>query len=53
MYANLKMIPVETILGMGVRWVKENGVGVNSSVIHLLWLRTFVNATMYPHQHNN
>jgi hypothetical protein len=27
MYANVKMIPVETILGMGAGRIKENGGG--------------------------
>jgi hypothetical protein len=27
--------------------------GVNSSVKYLIHLRTFVNATVYPHSHND
>jgi hypothetical protein len=44
MYENGKMIPVETIPGMGGGRIKENDGGVNSTMIHC---RTFVNITMY------
>jgi hypothetical protein len=45
---------VETIPGMGEEGIKESsGEGVNSSMIYLICVRTFVNATMYPTQHNN
>jgi hypothetical protein len=38
MNANGKMIPVETISQMGRRgWIKENGVGVNSNMIYLIY----------------
>jgi hypothetical protein len=43
MYGNGKMITVETIPGM------KGGEGVNSNMIHLIFARTFVNATMYPY----
>jgi hypothetical protein len=33
--------------------IKENGGGVNSSMIYLIIVRTFVNATMYPNLHSN
>jgi hypothetical protein len=32
MYENGKMRPVETIPGMGREGIKENGVGVNSTM---------------------
>jgi hypothetical protein len=40
-----KIIPVETIPGM--REIKENGRGGWIQVWYIV--RTFVNATMYPH----
>jgi hypothetical protein len=48
MYVNGKVRPVETITGMGggQRRMVE---GVNSSMIYLLYIRTFVDATMYLH----
>jgi acyl CoA:acetate/3-ketoacid CoA transferase beta subunit len=47
MYVNAKMIPVETVPGMGGsrRAVEE----VNSSVIYLIRCKNFVNATRHPH----
>jgi hypothetical protein len=50
MYVNGEMIPVETIPGIGGRRIKENGEGMNSS---MTYCKTFVNATVYPTQHNN
>jgi hypothetical protein len=53
MYVNEKVRLAETILGMGVRGrIKEMMEGVNLSMIYLIIVRSFVNATMYP-QHNN
>jgi hypothetical protein len=41
MYVNgKKMIPVETILGMGGRWIKKME-GVNSSMIYLIYCKNF------------
>jgi hypothetical protein len=45
MHANAKMIPVETIPGMG-----GTEVGVHSSMIYLINCKKFVNANTYPHQ---
>jgi hypothetical protein len=45
LYVNIKMIPVETVPGMGVREIKENG----GSGEFKYNIRTFVNSTMYPH----
>jgi hypothetical protein len=36
MYANRIIIPVETIPGMGGGEIKENGGGVNASMIYLI-----------------
>jgi hypothetical protein len=41
MYVNGKMIPVETIPGMGGGRIKENGGGVNSSMIYLIHYKNF------------
>jgi hypothetical protein len=30
-------------------WFKENGGGVNLSMIYLIYCKNFGNATMYPH----
>jgi hypothetical protein len=39
MYVNGKMIPVETIPGMGRGKRKENGGGVNSSMTYLIYCK--------------
>jgi hypothetical protein len=52
MYVNGKMKSVETIPGIEGGRKKRMMEGVNSSIIYLIYLRTFVNATRYP-QHNN
>jgi hypothetical protein len=50
MYVNGKMIPVETITGIGGGRKKENdGRGDFKYDIFEYIVRTFVNATMYPH----
>jgi hypothetical protein len=36
MYVNGKMRPVETVLGIWGGKIKENGGGVNSSMIYLI-----------------
>jgi hypothetical protein len=41
MYVNGKMIPVETTPGMGDGEIKENGEGVNSSMIQLIHCKNF------------
>jgi hypothetical protein len=41
------MRAVETIPGMEGEGIKENDEGVNLSMIYLIYVRTFVNATMY------
>jgi hypothetical protein len=50
MYINGKIIPVETIPGKGVEGIKEND-GRGWIQVWSTWyiVRTFVNATMYPH----
>jgi hypothetical protein len=45
------MRPVETIPGMGGGIKKNLMDGVNSSMIYLIFVSTFINATIYP-QHN-
>jgi hypothetical protein len=52
MYVTGKMIPVETITGMG--WVKENDGGVNSSMIYLIYHKNICTChNVPPTQHNN
>jgi hypothetical protein len=46
---NGKMRTPESIPGMVGAGIKENVGGVNSTMIYLYILRTFVNATMCPH----
>jgi hypothetical protein len=41
MYVNGKMRPVETTPGMGEGEIKENGGGVNSSMIYLIYCKNF------------
>jgi hypothetical protein len=41
MYVNAKMIPVETILGMGEGKIKESSEGVNSSMIYFAHYKNF------------
>jgi hypothetical protein len=48
MYANRKMIPDESILGMRI-WAKRRMVeGVNSSMIYLIHYRSFCNCYNVP-----
>jgi hypothetical protein len=50
MYVNIKIIPVETFPGMGGEGIKERGgEGKFNYDIFDTILRTFLNATMYPH----
>jgi hypothetical protein len=46
MYVKAKMIPVETVSGIGGEGIKENGGG---DEFKYDMFETFVNATMYPH----
>jgi hypothetical protein len=39
MYVNVKMIPVETILGIGGGRIKESGGGVNPIMIRLIYCK--------------
>jgi hypothetical protein len=48
MYISQKITPVETVPGMGRRRIRRMIERVNSSVIYLLYIRAFVNTTMYP-----
>jgi hypothetical protein len=41
MYVNVKIRPVEPIPGMGEGGIKENGGGVNSSMIYLIYYKNF------------
>jgi hypothetical protein len=38
---NGKLITVETVPGMGEKGIKENGDGVNSNMIHLVYRKNF------------
>jgi hypothetical protein len=53
MYVDGKMVPVETIPGMGKRGMRENGVlvclGWGKFKYDIFVIRTFVNATRYFH----
>jgi hypothetical protein len=50
MYVNGKMIPIEITPGMGEKGIKKNDRGGWIQVWHNWYIvRTFVNATMYPH----
>jgi hypothetical protein len=53
MYVNAKMIPAETIPGIGVEGKGEQWRGWIQ--VWCIWytVRTFVNGTRYPIQHNN
>jgi hypothetical protein len=48
MYINRKIAPVETIPGMGSGRIKENGGGVNSSMIHLIYYKTLCKCHNVP-----
>jgi hypothetical protein len=48
MYVNGKMRPVETLPRMKGRGIKESGGG-DEFKYDIFDIRTFVNATMYPH----
>jgi hypothetical protein len=48
MYVNGKMIPVETIQGMGEGGKKENGGGMNSSMIYLIYCKNFCKCHNVP-----
>jgi hypothetical protein len=37
MYVNAKIIPVETVPGIGAGWMKEQWRGVNSNMIYLIY----------------
>jgi hypothetical protein len=46
-YVNGKMIPVETIPGIGGRGIKEND-GVNSSIIYFLYCKSLCKCHNVP-----
>jgi hypothetical protein len=46
MYVNGKMIPVETILGMGEGEIKEHDGG--SELIHLIYFKNFCKCQIVP-----
>jgi hypothetical protein len=46
MYVNRKMIPDEIIPGMG--GIKENGGGLNSSMIYLIYCKNFCKCHNVP-----
>jgi hypothetical protein len=48
-YINGKMIPDETITGMGVGRIKENVGGGKFKYVYLLYFKNFCKRTMYPH----
>jgi hypothetical protein len=48
MYINGKMIYVETIPGMGGWGIKENGGGVNSNMIFLIYCKNFYECHNVP-----
>jgi hypothetical protein len=43
MFVNGKMIPVETISGMGEEVIKDNMKRVNSTMIYLIYCKNFCN----------
>jgi hypothetical protein len=45
---NEKMRPVETIPGMGKGRIKENGGGVNSIMIYLIYCKNFCKSHNVP-----
>jgi hypothetical protein len=49
MYANAKMIPVETVPGIREGGIKENGGGVNSSMIYLIHYKNLCKCYSVPH----
>jgi hypothetical protein len=51
MCVNGKMRPVSTSSRNRGRVIKENGGGVDLTMIYLTCCKTFVNATMYATQH--
>jgi hypothetical protein len=54
MYLNVKMIPIETILGMGRGEIKESVERVNSSTIYLIHSKSFCKChNVCSTQHNN
>jgi hypothetical protein len=48
MYVNAKMIPIRTIPGMGEEGIKENGGGVNLSMIYLIHFKNFCKCHNVP-----
>jgi hypothetical protein len=49
MFVNVKMIPVETVPGMGGGEIKENCRRVNSSMIYLMYYKNFCKSYNVPH----
>jgi hypothetical protein len=45
----MKMIPVETAPGIREGRIKESSEGGELSMIYMILVRSFVNATMYSH----
>jgi hypothetical protein len=48
MYINGKMILVEIAPEMGGEWIKENGGGVNSSMINFIYCKKFCKCHNVP-----
>jgi hypothetical protein len=48
MYVNGKMRPVETVLGIWGGKIKENGGGVNSRMIYLIYHKNFCKCHNVP-----
>jgi hypothetical protein len=48
MYVNEKMRPVETVPGMEGGEIKDNGGGVNSSIIYLIYCKNFCKCHNVP-----
>jgi hypothetical protein len=51
MFINRKIRSVETIPGIGIRWIKKNDGGgeFKYDIFDIFIIRTFVSATMYPY----
>jgi hypothetical protein len=48
MHVNGKMILIGTILGMRAQGIKENGEGVNSPMIYLIYCRNYCKCHNLP-----
>jgi hypothetical protein len=49
MYANAKIIPVETVPGIGGQGMKDSNGGMNSSMMYLIHCKNLCKYSNVPH----